>query len=66
MRRSDRTRNERIKDLCIVGKGVNIIVSENVQKLCEQVRRMNTKWLLKRIYERECSNRRGIGRLRKR
>lgn len=49
MRRIDRMENERIRDTCSMRKGVNEVVSVNVRRWHERVRRMDENRLVKRI-----------------
>lgn len=51
VRKIDRVRNERIRNLCRVSKSGNEVVSENVPRWYEHSRKIDQNRLVKRICE---------------
>src|SRR5678815_4819944 len=65
VRRIDKMRNERIRDLCGVKKGVNERINESMLRWFGHVERMNDSRLVKRMYSGECFGNRPAGRPKK-
>jgi hypothetical protein len=66
VRRIDKMRNEHIRELCGVKKGVNEKINENILRWFGHMERMNRSWLVKRMYNGECVGNRPVGRPKKR
>ena len=61
-RRIDKMRNERIRELCGVKKGINERINESTLRWFGHVERMNESRLVKRMYSGECVGNRPAGR----
>ena len=66
VKRIDRMRNERIRELCNVRKGVDEIIDENVLRWYGHVERMDDERIVRKVFKSECVGVRAIGRPRKR
>jgi len=66
VKRRDRMRNERIRDICGVKKGVDELIDESVLRWYGHVERMGDERIVKRVYDSECLGVRSVGRPRKR
>ena len=62
VRRIDKMRNEHIRGLCGVKKGVNEKINENILRWFGHMERMNRSRLVKRMYNGECVGNRPVGR----
>src|SRR5678815_5828185 len=62
VRRIDKMRNERIRELCGVKKGVNKRINESMLRWFGHVERMNGSRLVKRMYSGDCVGNRPAGR----
>src|SRR5678815_4204400 len=65
VRRIDKMRNESIRELCGVKKGVNERINESMLRWFGHVERMNGSRLVKRMYCGECVGNRPAGRTKK-
>src|SRR5678815_1717427 len=65
VRRIDKMRNEHIRELCGVKKGVNERINECMLRWFGHVERMNDNRLVKRMYSGECVGNRPVGRPKK-
>src|SRR5678816_1591708 len=65
VRRINKIRNERIRELCGVKKGVNERINESTLRWFGHVERMNDSRLVKRMYNGECVGNRPAGRPKK-
>src|SRR5678815_4666944 len=65
VRRIDKMRNERIRELCGVKKAVNERINESMLRWFGHVERMNDSQLVKRMYSGECVGNRPAGRPKK-
>src|SRR5678816_3860301 len=65
VKRINKIRNERIRELCGVKKGVNERINESTLRWFDHVERMNDSWLVKRMYSGECVGNRPAGRPKK-
>ena len=66
VRRIDKMRNERIRELCGVKKGVNERINETILRWFGHLERMDESRLVKRMYNGECVGKRPVGRPKKR
>jgi hypothetical protein len=66
IRRTDKVRNEYIRELCGVDKGINERINESMLRWFGHVERMDGDRLVKRIYSSECVGNRPVGRPKKR
>ena len=66
IRRRDRIRNARIRELCGVRKGLDERIDEGVLRWFGHVERMERDRIAERVYVGECAGSRSVGRLRKR
>lgn len=62
IKRVDKIRNEKIKEVYGIKKGVNEVITENILRWYGHVRRMDDDRIVKRIYESECKGKRRRGR----
>jgi hypothetical protein len=62
VRRIDKMRNERIRELCGVEKGVLERISESILRWFGHMERMDESRLVKRVYKGVCEGYRGRGR----
>src|SRR5678816_1405496 len=65
VRRIDKMRNERIRELHGVKKGVNERINESTLRWFGHVERMDDSWLVKQMYSGECVWNRPAGRPKK-
>src|SRR5678816_2500347 len=65
VRRIDKMRNERIRELCGVNKGVNERINESTLRWFSHVGRMDDSRLVKRMYSGECVGNRPAWRPKK-
>src|SRR5678815_191057 len=65
VKRIDKMRNERIRELCGVKKGVKERINESTLRWFGQVERMNDSRLVKRMHSGECVENRPGGRPKK-
>src|SRR5678815_4314459 len=65
VRRIDKMRNERIREMCGVKKWVNERINESMLRWYGHVKRMNDSRLVKRMYSGECVGNRPAGRQKK-
>ena len=65
VRRIDKMRNERIRELCGVKKGVNERINESILRWFGHVERMDDSRLVKLMYSGECVRNRLAGRPKK-
>ena len=66
IKRIDKVRNSRIRQLCGVTKGVDEKIDEGVLRWFGHVERMETDRIAKRVYVGECASSCSVGRPRKR
>ena len=66
IRRMDGVPNARIKELCVVTKGVDEMIDESVLQWFGHVERMEKDRIAKRVHVGECAGSRSVGRPRKR
>ena len=66
IRRMDRVRNARIKELCGVKKGVDERIDEGVFRLFGHVEKMERDRITKRVFVGDCTGTRSVGKPRKR
>src|SRR5678815_4421311 len=65
VKRIDKMRNERIRELCGVKKGVNERINESTFRWFGHVERMDDGRLVKPIYSSQCAGNRPAGRQKK-
>src|SRR5678815_3266590 len=65
VRRIDKMKNERIRELCGVKKGVNERISESTLRWFGHVERIDDSRLVKRIFSGEYAGSRPVGRQKK-
>src|SRR5678815_2173447 len=65
VRRIEKMRNERIRELCGVKKGVNERINESMLRWFGHVERMNDSRLIKRMHNGECVGNRPAARPKK-
>src|SRR5678815_4553858 len=65
VKRIDKMRNESIRELCGVKKGVNERINESTLRWFGHVERMNDSRLVKRMYSGECVGNQQAGRPKK-
>ena len=66
IRRMDKVPNARIRQLCVVTKGVYEKIDEVVLRWFDHVERMESGRMAKRVYVSLCAGSRSVGRQRKR
>ena len=66
IRRMDKVPNERIRELCVVMKGVDKRIDEGVLRWFGHVERKENDSIAEKVYIRECTGSHSVGRPRKR
>ena len=66
IRRIDKVRNECIREVYGIEKGLNEVITENILRWYGHMKRMDQTRLVKKVYESECKGKRKRGRPRKR
>ena len=66
IKRLDKVRNEKIREVYGIRKGVNEVITENLLRWYGHVKRMDADRVVKRVYVSECRGARIRGRPRKR
>jgi hypothetical protein len=66
VRRIDKMRNERIRELCGVERGMNERINESLLRWFGHMERMDESRLVKRMYSSECEGSKPVGRPKKR